>query len=76
MLKWPFAKRFYPLFHLILLIFLLAITNMLTSTQLQGVAPAGIANMNTSFRLNINQSLDNPPVRKAQDEASQTDTLA
>lgn len=43
---------------------------MLTSTQLQGVAPTGIANMNTSFRLNINQSLDNAPVKKAQDEAS------
>lgn len=70
------CQTFLSSFHLILLIILLAITNMLTSTQLQGVAPAGIANMNTSFRLNINQSLDNPPVRKAQDEASQTDTLA
>lgn len=71
-LKRPFAKRFS--FLIVFLFLYLAIIDMLTSTQLQGVAPNGIANMNTSFRLNINQSLDNPPAKKAQDEASKRKT--
>lgn len=40
---------------------------MLTSTQLQGVLPAGVVNVNASLRLNINQD-GLPPVKKDKEE--------
>ena len=46
---------------------------MLTTTQLQGLLPAGIANLNSNLRLNVNPEEGAEPIRKEKEQVIKND---